>query len=332
MNTTLAIGAVVLLGAFYAWTSRINGIFFFGRSAGPALRTGAAGQTITRQYLVAVAATTCIATLLAWFAGLAGKPFAAIAIFVQLFALWTIFARANRQVRALEVAQGERAVRDIVQVPLLETPAYWIPGLLLSLLPAVIASTAFAAAILLTKKGIDWSRAFGAWNKSLEANHLDTLCGLSLGLLFAATLLLLIFRRSVRLRTTMAQYSVRASVVMQCIGVALLLTVLGCNSLGLSLNEHINKIFIVAGFFAALGTVAWNQSRARRFVPPPVELGADDRWRWGLFYADRDDPALFVQSRCGTGYTLNYGRMMAWPISLATVAYFVSMLFLTSHR
>ena len=130
----------------------------------------------------------------------------------------------------------------------------------------------------------------------------------------------------------MAQYSVRASVVMQCIGVALLLTVLGCNYLGLSLNQHNNKIFIVAGFFAALGTVAWNQSRARRFVPPPVELGADDRWRWGLFYVDRDDPALFVQSRCGTGYTLNYGRMMAWPISLATVAYFVSMLFLTSHR
>jgi uncharacterized membrane protein len=62
------------------------------------------------------------------------------------------------------------------------------------------------------------------------------------------------------------------------------------------------------------------------------EVGGDDRWRWGLFYVDRTDPALFVQSRSDAGYRLNYGRMAAWPISRGLVAYVVGMLFFLPHH
>jgi len=58
MNTTLAIGAIVLMGAFYAWTSRINGMFFFGRSAESELRSSSEGQNISRQYLTAITLAT----------------------------------------------------------------------------------------------------------------------------------------------------------------------------------------------------------------------------------------------------------------------------------
>ena len=147
----------------------------------------------------------------------------------------------------------------------------------------------------------------------------------------AATALLLTLRSSVRLRTRMAQYSVRASVVMEWIGLALLIAVLGCNYVGRSLDRHTFRMALVGGVVAVMGITVWNQARAKRFVPPPIELGADDCWRWGLFYVGREDPALLVQSRCGAGYTLNYGRILAWPISLAVVAYFIAMLFLPSH-
>jgi uncharacterized membrane protein len=50
-----------------------------------------------------------------------------------------------------------------------------------------------------------------------------------------------------------------------------------------------------------------------------------------LFYVDRNDPALFVQSRCGAGYTLNYGRVAAWPISVGLLAYVVGVLFFLPH-
>ena len=333
MNATLAIGATLFLGTFYSWTSRINGMFFFGRSAGAELRDSAEAGIITRQYVVSVIATTCGAILLAWLGGLHGRHFAAVGLLVECAVFWAIFARANRRVRALEVSRGENAEREsIVQVPLLETPSYRVPTSPMTLLPAFLGAIAFAAALLLAGYGTDLHLGWSAWNASVEARHLDGLFGMSIGLLGAASVLLIVFRSTVRLRTRMAQYTVRASIVMEWIGLTLLLTVLGANYLGLALSQHTNKFFMVAGVVAVLGTTVWNQARAKRFVPPPVELGADDRWRWGLFYVDRNDPAVFVQSRCGAGYTLNYGRIVAWPISLALVAYFIAMVFLTSRH
>lgn len=39
---------------------------------------------------------------------------------------------------------------------------------------------------------------------------------------------------------------------------------------------------------------------------------ADDRWRWGMFYVNPDDPAFFVEKRFGLGYTLNFGHPLSW--------------------
>lgn len=39
----------------------------------------------------------------------------------------------------------------------------------------------------------------------------------------------------------------------------------------------------------------------------------DDRfWKGGLFYVNRDDPALAVGARFGFGWALNYGNPVAW--------------------
>ena len=43
MNIGIALAATLFLGFFYNWTSRINGLFFFGRSLDPELtQTGEA--------------------------------------------------------------------------------------------------------------------------------------------------------------------------------------------------------------------------------------------------------------------------------------------------
>jgi uncharacterized membrane protein len=38
----------------------------------------------------------------------------------------------------------------------------------------------------------------------------------------------------------------------------------------------------------------------------------DDRWKWGLFYHNPEDPALFVEQRFGVGYTVNLAHWKAW--------------------
>jgi uncharacterized membrane protein len=38
----------------------------------------------------------------------------------------------------------------------------------------------------------------------------------------------------------------------------------------------------------------------------------DSHWKLGIFYYNPDDPAVFVEKRFGIGWTVNFGRTMAW--------------------
>ena len=253
-------------------------------------------------------------------------------LIVEGSAFFLLFARANRAVR--ELAEGHRspaAAIKAAQVSLLEPPAYWVPGLAAALLPGCLSLATVATAVLLTPSaGI--AAQWTLLSNNLEAHRLDGLFGMTVGGVGGALLLLLSFRTSARLRTPMAQYTVRSSMVMAWLGAVLMAAVLFVNARGLALSQHVVRTTVLAVVCAALGTVIWNQARNKRFVPPLVEMGADDRWRWGLFYLDRADPALFVQSRCGAGYSLNYGKVAAWPITLVIWGYLLTMLFVAPHH
>lgn len=55
-------------------------------------------------------------------------------------------------------------------------------------------------------------------------------------------------------------------------------------------------------------------SRLLRRMGPAGELDFDDdeRWRAGVFYVDREDPAIVVPKRFGIGWSLNYGNPRSW--------------------
>jgi hypothetical protein len=42
-------------------------------------------------------------------------------------------------------------------------------------------------------------------------------------------------------------------------------------------------------------------------------------WRLGIFYVDSGDPRLIVRNRSGLGWTLNFGRPLAWVILVAII-------------
>jgi hypothetical protein len=72
--------------------------------------------------------------------------------------------------------------------------------------------------------------------------------------------------------------------------------------------------FAFAGILALLGYTA---ALARRVPKEPVRNpGA---WHGGLFYADRNDPALFVPKRSGLGYTFNFGHPGAIVLTILTL-------------
>ena len=50
--------------------------------------------------------------------------------------------------------------------------------------------------------------------------------------------------------------------------------------------------------------------------------GRDDDlfWKAGLFYINRNDPAVLVPARIGVGWTLNLGNIAAWLVLAVIVA------------
>ena len=49
-------------------------------------------------------------------------------------------------------------------------------------------------------------------------------------------------------------------------------------------------------------------------------LDDDDFWKWGMFYYNQNDPAIFVEKRFGIGITLNFARWQAWAYTIGTFA------------
>ena len=74
-------------------------------------------------------------------------------------------------------------------------------------------------------------------------------------------------------------------------------------------------------------------------APVPAEAAPvgdrtpDKYWKLGLFYVNRNDPALFVEKRFGIGYTINFGHVGVWVFLALLVAVFVAVNFIVpSHH
>lgn len=43
-----------------------------------------------------------------------------------------------------------------------------------------------------------------------------------------------------------------------------------------------------------------------------IDRDDDEHWKLGQFYFNKDDPTLFIEKRFGIGWTMNFGRPLAW--------------------
>jgi uncharacterized membrane protein len=46
----------------------------------------------------------------------------------------------------------------------------------------------------------------------------------------------------------------------------------------------------------------------------------DDYWKYGLFYYNPDDPAIFIEKKIGIGWTLNFGHPISFVLLIAVLA------------
>jgi uncharacterized membrane protein len=151
-------------------------------------------------------------------------------------------------------------------------------------------------------------------------------------MLCAGTLFSLLVRYSARYRTPMAQCMLRTMLLLEW---AAALTIAGSSMAGVmhfAITHTMTRVVIFPVLALAIGHAIYSRGLKQQFAPPAVEQNGDEFWRWGLFYNNAADPALFIQARTGPGYTLNFGKVLAWPIAAAVFGYIVLLVVLGFHR
>jgi len=244
MNLAIAVGATLILGLFYSWTSRINGVFFFGRTVSPELRASAEARAITQQYLISVAVSTAAAILCGWAAvHVGGSHYISVGPFLECIAFPFIFAKANHRVRALLLAHAEwsASTGTVREAALLEQPQYWVPGIGSILLPVVAGAIGLCAALTIAGHGAGFASAWAKLSSSMDGQGYSTILGLGTGMICASVGILVLFRTSARLRTRMAQYTVRACITLEWIAATLLIPYAVLRRLGSRDHAHRNE-------------------------------------------------------------------------------------------
>ena len=86
--------------------------------------------------------------------------------------------------------------------------------------------------------------------------------------------------------------------------------------------------FVLLGLVLAFLAVVVRLTAAAAVDAARADPGGEEKWKWGLFYRNADDEALFVPKRVGVGYTLNFARPGAWILSAALLLFLVASMLL----
>lgn len=319
---------LLLLAVLNSWTSHLNQFFFFGRTATDEVKSCAEARSIVRRYLLRVwlggALASLVGVLLWWQHNAACLLWA---VLVEVLIFYFAFARAHREAGSLALAAEPRAV---VEVPLTALQGR-VPSLAALLAPIVFAVAVAAASLAVVARGKSLGEAPEALDALVAAHGGERIFSFSIGLVTAGLLALLIRVRA-RTRTPLAGNALRSSMIATWAGALAMTAAIVVSFAGGTISRAESKAVLFAVLAATLAVIGFRMAVNRRFVPPPAEMRGDEHWRWGMFYCNRNDPALFVQSRCGAGFTLNFGRATAWPLSALFVGSLVALLVAVSNR
>jgi uncharacterized membrane protein len=322
------------IASLHLWTSRINRFFFFSRTVPGDFTQTPAALAVTRRYItrVLIGLLLSLATLvtLSWQGRSLYISFLS-ALLVELLVSCISYGVAHREAGLAQhalpesLASTQTVATQDQSISVLLIAAHAERPLLGILLPVLLAAAIWCIAVLVSGQG--WTRFSDAAGRLGGA----VMLGMATGMLVAGTVFLLLLRYSSRHHTPMARYIGRIMTSLTWFATAMVagLALAGLRHRPVTRDAVHAFMSFVVGLLAVHFFNAW--SRSRQFTPPAAEQNGDDFWRWGLFYYNSGDPALFVQSRSAPGYTLNFGNVYAWPISALIVCNFL-FLALSRHR
>lgn len=310
---------LLLLPAFYSWTSRLNQFFFFGRTVPAHFPPSDAGRAITRQYLCLIWTGFVPILAVSWIMYRHHNfSFLLLAVMVEWAVFRVAFARAHNVAGRLAPAV---APRPAVEVPL--APAANPPSIAALLAPLIASTVIVASPLIYLAHGSSSASLLEQLDALISMHGGEMLFGFGIGLGFGGPFGILL-RLKARTRTPLGNHALQGVMLAAWVGALSLAITFGVAFAGGHISRTESKAVLFGSLLIAALLAFWRTYTHRRFVPPLAEMQADENWRWGFLYWNSSDPALFVQCRCGAGYTLNYGRFLAWPISVVFVGFLVT--------
>lgn len=342
---------VALVGSIFIILPRITrkGLLF-GVYVGEEFADGNEAREVLRRWTRGVGVVMAAALLVGLAGTLAGQAVAGNLTGTAVLLLggtWLYF-RSHARVKALPRPDVERRAGRAVAA-LQVTSVAWerLTKLTLAICVLVAVGTLFYAGIRFSDMNPTmptlWSLIGGAdgWTDTslLTVMYIPS-WSLFLGPLFALLgLMTASAKRSLRDgpggRSVEAQDAFRAFMASVFCGTALficaLLTAVAVQVVRIGLGEasslSIEILWLVLAMLVYMvGSLAWIIRRygqggallERGAIDGALTGGlADNRhWYGGVFYFDRDDPSLMVESRFGIGYTMNYGNRIALSLNI----------------
>ena len=317
----LAIGVLML-----AMPKLTRGSTFFAVTVPAGFPETAAGRSIRQTYtagtlaaiLVSLAAITPVwwwlepepALAVAHTVAALGVTFGAIAVFIHCRARAMAYSQELDSKRSVELAPPDR-LRDIVPLPL------WLHAL--PYLPVVAAWMWVGLNADDVIREIIEPPSWGIW-----AVH-----GLPLLMIGTLAFMHLVMPMGLLIRRLPGHRSRVEAINRMLLWMMIFTGIIGgWNTLSLLYGEAWSVgtlgTIVNIGCTIAILVVPLAMWRAGSFArpghPDEGDRSPDSAWKLGLFYFNRDDPALWLEKRFGVGYTLNFGRPAAWVIIGAVLA------------
>jgi uncharacterized membrane protein len=287
---------------------------FFGVTVDPAFARGSAARGIHRRYGLEIAVHSAIALAL----GLTVGPAIGL-LWPILGGLWA-FANAHRA--AVPYASAENTIRKAVLDPQREDSVF---ATALALAPlCLLALIAWYAQSHWDQIPERFPVHFGlrgpdAWvARSPRAVYsLIVVMGLICAFMLMTRYGLLYWSRRLAAGGAAAQAEARFRRVIAwlLIAVEYLMVALAWVMLFASpqAGGMLGIAMLVFTIAVVLVLLRMGQGGSRAAQGGPVgDRTPDSCWKWGMFYVNPNDPALFVEKRFGIGYTVNLGNRWSW--------------------
>jgi len=153
--------------------------------------------------------------------------------------------------------------------------------------------------------------------------------GAALPLLLGLGICAMMLAMQIGLRRSTPRGAMRAPVIKLVLAGEYLAALLCCGALATTVSAgRFLWPMLALAFAGVLALLGYTAAIARSVPREP--LRNPSAWRAGVFYVDRDDPALFVPKRSGLGYTFNFGNpwslvltgaLLVVPLAIALFAF-----------